>query len=307
MVTLQTARRDVAEELGLLDVVITSGVPTGDDANRTLLVPELADAVATTLYDGAWAYPVAGAQSGQQRAVRGKGISTSPGGLVVTRDWAAPIASGVEVELHRLIPARRALGRNGWLEILNATLRDIPIERRWAMTATAGTTAYTTVPAWFETEAQAIGLYDPTTGAENPMLSDNLRGFRFDGGTLTVELWSAYSAGSVFNLALHQPAATRVRAAGVWTDSTAGLVNETDEVPVHRTLLKAMAIERAARQELTRPDPRYKLMWEVALSRWQPVAARLKAEIAPKPRPSRLYVAPMSAGASWPKQLDRLF
>lgn len=301
MATLKTFRRDAASQLQLLDVLTTTALATGPDAAISVIVDSFAGAQANTLYEGAYVYPASGAQLGRERPVRPNGLTPSTSTLKVSWAWPAALASGVEVEILRLVPAtRQPGGRNGWREIINDVLADIPTIRRYPITATAGTVAYA-VPVWLEAEDQAIGIYDPQVTGENPNLSQNLRSIRYDGETVSLELWSPYSAGNVFYLAVYQPASTRVRSGGSWADSTTGLVNDDDEALAHRRLVQAMAIQRAAEQELERPDPRSKAMWERALDRWTPIAAGLKRRLVPA-RPSHLAVSP-PVQSQWPKEL----
>lgn len=301
MPTLTTYRRDAAEALGLLDVVTTTLAPTGEAAEEQVIAAVFGDASAQTLYENAWVYPTTGAQAGAQRRVRTGGLSPGTETLWVTRGWDAPLAAGTTCELLQLIPAVAALGRSGWREIVNSVLRDTPTIRRHPITAQAGTVRYV-VPIWLEAEDQAIGIYGPEASTEAGILSSNLKSIRYDGEQVELELWSGYAVGSVFSLAAYQPTASRIKSAGVWAESTVGLVEDDDEALAPRTLVRALSLVRAAELELQRPDPRYKGLWERALLRWTPIAAGLRARMVPKrPAPTMTVGAPAASG--WPKGL----
>lgn len=302
MPTLKTFRRDAASGLGLLDVYQTTAEASGPDAARSVIVDSFAGLTAQTSFENAYVLPTTGAQLGLQRTVRSNGLIPAASALRVTWDWPAPLAEGTEVEILRLVPAVRELGRPGWRELLNEVLSDIPTIRRYPVTATDQTVRYA-VPVWMDTEDQAIGIFGPGGGVGAPeIITSNLKEIRYDGETAEIELWSGYSPGSVFHLAVYQPVGTRVKSGGVWADSSLGLVDDDDEVQAPRRLVQAMAIERAARMELERPDARSKAMWQGVLARWTPVAAGLKRRLVPaRPRPQMTLAGP--GVSQWPKQL----
>ena len=299
MATLQTFRRDAASRLGLLDVFETTGVGTGPDAETSVIVEQFAGAQASTLYENAYVYPTDGAQAGVQRPTRQNGLSVSATTLRVSWPWPAPLELGTEVEVLRLVPAVTELGRQGWREIINSVLHDIPTIRRYPITAT-GAVRYD-VPVWLEAEDQAIGIYDPESTGANAVLSQNLKSIRYDGEVVMIELWTGYSAGSIFSLAAYQPTSTRIKTASGWDDAADGLVDDADEALAHRTLVRAMAIQRAAEMELERPDPRSKAMWQRTLSEWTPIAAGLKARLVPARH--TIMTVGTSGGSGWPKGL----
>lgn len=301
MPTLKTYRRDAARALSLLDVVTTTAEASGADAEVSVVVASFAGAIGQTTYENSYVLPTTGAQAGQQRITRTNGLSPTSATLKVTWGWPAPLETGTEVELLRLIPATTDLGRSGWNEIINDVLRDIPTYRRHPVEATEGTTRYA-VPFYLAAEDQAIGVFDPSRGGPE-LLSQNLKSIRWDAETVEIELWHGYPAGAVFHLAVYQPAGHRVLPAGgtVWGDDADGLADDADETVADRRLVRAMAIVRAAELELRRPDPRSRPMWTAALAEFTPVAASLKRRIVPA-RPRHMTVgAPAVSG--WPKQL----
>jgi hypothetical protein len=249
-------------------------------------------------------FPVDGAQAGQQRPTRTSGVIAAEATLKVSWPWDDPLELGTEVEILRLIPAVRELGRAGWNEIVNDVLRDIPTIRRHPVTAVDGQVQYA-VPAYLETEDQAIGIYDPGSPAtQAQVLSQNLQSISYDGEHVNIALWGGYAAGSEFYLAVYQPTSTRVNQGGVWADTPDGLVSDDDEALAPRRLVQAMAIERAAHLELTRPDARSRPMWQAAQERWAPLAAGLKRRLVPS-RPDQRLTLGTTGTPTWPKGLYR--
>src|SRR3954468_17127101 len=100
--------RLLADRINSLTLVTTDAVASD---SKSILSSQLALAINDqNRYRGHWAYVYDGAQAGQTRRVGDNALSTSNGRLAVgPMAFAAPIQSGVHVELHQKLPPRTGL------------------------------------------------------------------------------------------------------------------------------------------------------------------------------------------------------
>lgn len=253
--TLRNLRRRLAAYLGGWDcalVGVQDEPPLGDYAGTSTDRSRVAssDLAATDrsgalpaaggdAYDGAWLY-VPSRQ--EQRQVTANGLSSSEdaadvltgtastekvGELSLTRALGTALAAGTEVELHRILPALDAPRFLGLHYFINRALEALPMGDRISVDA-AGVYRSTLDYPWLTDAGRVTSVSGPEiiTGITGLRLDHEVR---IDAETAYLETGIAYDSPDQLQLDVQRPRSSYIRVGGVWGDSTAGLVNESDE------------------------------------------------------------------------------
>jgi hypothetical protein len=302
--TLRELRRGAAPELDFFDIVETSsGSSTGD----TLMIGEYADAeLPPRTFGRTFALVCDGAHAGEQRRLADSGYNNTSGRLVVSRPYSGPVEQHVEVEILGLVPAIRQLGEPGWREHANACLRDLWVSRYLTVDVPAPHVVshnLTLAHPWLTDRRQVTDLLDqPASTSEVTLPGTNLRGVRNDGGTVWLDLWSPYAAGSQFQIPARAPGHTWVRHAGVWGASSVGLVEDDDETAAPYDLVRVMMVERALRHLMLQAPATEAATWRTQHQMYAAAAATVKQRYL-QHGPTVMRLTPAGGTSTWPKDL----
>lgn len=254
-ISLATYRQRLAEELGTF-LVGTTGTPAaGLEAERYVSSVDLrSDAPSPGLFDALYLYVTSGAQAGVQRRLLAGGYEGPAGALVVDYPFDAPLAAGVTFELSAL-PARTYLGLRGMHVYLNRALEALPLIDRLPIPAVTAQREYPLID--YSWPIKAIrDVYEPRSVATDPLVRAP-RTWRFvnDGESPTLILGDSYTTGDTFYVEVTRPASTRIRSAGAWGDTAAGLSADTDQALYDAKTVVNLALGPAKRGlALTLPD-----------------------------------------------------
>lgn len=237
MATLTVYRQKLAEALGGAFGVFTA---TGG-SNTTLVCPgAFAESILpTSALAYAWIY-VPGATFPKQRRVTATGLNAGSGTITVDGAFGAPVANGSVFEVHGLFPAMREASadsgmtsRPGLRELINQALRMILVPDVLSITLQTNQRDYALgAYPWLDRPERIVALREPNLDATTTRPSWRHWELRedVDGQILHVPQPWRFSSGSyVASLQVLRPADTKIRASGVWGDSTVGLVNDPDE------------------------------------------------------------------------------
>lgn len=219
--------RAAAKRMGLHDVYSTSSVSATADE---LVFAELAeDELPASFLARSWAHIVGGtlaaALIGQQRRIKGSGVSTATGLLRLTRGFTAIPPLGTEVELYATVPRRRQLGRNGWETFVNDALAALspPATVDFVGTGVDSSFALETEHAWLESSDQVIDVYSDALSSTLVQVPSGLyKGIRRDGERVWLDLWSAPGEGQAFALRARRQADRWVKTAAQLRATVAG-------------------------------------------------------------------------------------
>jgi hypothetical protein len=167
--SLLTYRRALADELGMLHVMLVGAASVGD-TTRIVLADELRDDEAGHDFLGSpWVYVATGAQAGAQRRVLDQpetGYQGPAGALVVSRPFTAALAAGTTVEITSPLPVKRHLGIKGLNDCVNEALMRCPALATLTLELTGDDTS----------DRLALDDYPWLTHADQILEIDNLYG-----------------------------------------------------------------------------------------------------------------------------------
>lgn len=171
--------------------------------------------------------------------------TTYTGYAYVERPFATYVAANLSVEKHTKLPVLNSDSRGllGIHEILNRALSVMVTPSRITLTAVSGQEAYTLAAfPWLTRQDQLIRAvaYESVSGVENLPLGGSNR-IRIDGQTVYFVTTGRPTAGDDFYLDVWRPRSSWIKVSGTWADSTAGLVNESDEADVNPNELSLVA------------------------------------------------------------------
>lgn len=247
--SLTTARRLLAERLGGYTFVTTdSAAPDG----LSIIASDLAGGLDTDAYRQAWVYPTQtgtidpAASAFKLRRVGNQALNTSTGSLALTVALPTPIASGVDVEIHKMLPPVRHDSMRGLRECLNSALAEMWTYARLVMTGVNGAPSYdlSTANDWLEPGAinEVYGpALDPTL---NPAAWPSYAPIQ-NSESIKVGVAPTFSTGDAATVGVFRPADTWIKTAGVWGSSSFGLVNDTDEQLFNPAVLVMVALVHA--------------------------------------------------------------
>lgn len=215
----------------------------------------------TEAYNEAWVFALAtGAASGQQRRVNTNGYTGATGALQLNVNWSLIPSVNDPVKITRLLPCTQQTGQphTSYLTCMNRGLGKLLVRDRVPLAITTSESyALTTWAAWLDRPERLLRVYEPspTGGARTVPCDWRTPRLVPDAGGPTLELDAPFSTASG-NLILEvlRPANSNVAVAGVWAESTVGLVNESDVVDV--SLEEAVMVARVEvfRVLMTRRD-----------------------------------------------------
>jgi hypothetical protein len=177
-------------------------------------------------YDRAWVFPSSGDVSGEQRRVSDNGYDLATGTLTVTRQFSSLPSSGSEIEIHTRLPAVKMNRIPGLHDIINQTLSVLwTIQRVDFPTSTSE--SFTLTPDWLVKTGQVLDVFKPSSTDYRPYSVGNAYTFHYNAETPFLQGPQNDEEG--WEMELVRPGNTWIKVAGVWQESTTGLVNDTDE------------------------------------------------------------------------------
>lgn len=229
-------------------------------ATTTSLAPNTTSIVCTDLAGGldaneyrlAWVMPtttgsVDPATAAQQiRRVVEQGLNLTSGALTVSAAFSEAVKSGVDVEIHTMLPPTTRNRVLGLRECLNLALAECWFPQRLPITGVAGSPSYSlsAYAEWLEAD-----MVDELYG---PALDSTLTPFPWPGfgplanaEALTLQVSPTFAAGAAALAEITRPGDTYVRTGGVWATSTTGLVFDTDECLFQPGFLVEVALYHA--------------------------------------------------------------
>lgn len=279
MPTLLRAIQIVAEELGNYDQFTASAAAVGADSTRQVVVASRADTeLNSAAYHGGWLYATSGNVAGQQGRIALNGFDPTTGTFTTTSVFSTTPASGVVWLYSATMPVIRNQGRSGIREAINQGLAAITYRDEIVMTGVANQYAYalSSLP-WLGEFGRIVDVLDPPVFAgANPEPTWRSWNVRYDASAPYLELGAPYNAGDAFRLVVRRGANTFIKAAGVWTDTTAGLVNDTDEADVEEQVLKVFALWKAYSALARQGTPQERAVWEPFRRKYEASATQIK-------------------------------
>lgn len=237
MPTLTTYRQKLAEALG---GAYGSFTATGGSTTTLVCTAAFGGSVLPTSAQAyAWIY-VPSATTPKQRRVTATGVNAGTGTITVDAAFGSAVSNGTVFEVHSLFPAQRESGadnsiaaRPGLRELINQALRMILVPDVLAISLVTLQRDYALAAyPWLDRPERIVALREPNLDASTTRPSWRHYELRedVDGQTLHVPQPWRFSSGSYSaSLQVLRPADTKIRVASVWSDSTVGLVNESDE------------------------------------------------------------------------------
>jgi hypothetical protein len=243
--SLLNLRRLVAQALHSLTVVTTTAA--GNPAGTSVISTRLANAVTANRYKHAWVMPVGGTQATVMRRVRAEdALNLTTGELMVAPAFGGQVTSGVDVELHRLLPPDDDDGWTGLRSLINQALGECWITQRLPMVGVNGQPSYSLAAyeEWLDAGA-VLEVRGPSLASTlNPTAAGQFTPAR-DADALSVQVAPTLATGAAATVEVFRPADTYIKTGGVWGTSTTGLVADQDECLLTPDLVVAVTLANA--------------------------------------------------------------
>lgn len=222
----------IAEELGGYKRFSTTSTAT---ATNVFISTELADSEApTSRYAGWYAYVrgTSATNPHEQQRVKRAGFAGTTGTFTTAAGYGLAMPSGMQMELHGVMPRISADGLIGIRECINRALRKLWVVDRYHLTGVASQEQYALGALWWASKDRFIRLLDPpATAGSNAPPSRRRWDIRNDGEQWYLELAEPFSADDDFSLIVERPTNSRLKQSGTWGEQsspTAGFVSDDD-------------------------------------------------------------------------------
>ena len=237
MPTYQTARRALAQEIGRYGSFTAVGGSTS-----TLICPTAFQSteLPTSALANAWIFLPA-EDGARQRRVKADGLDASTGTITVDAAFGSAVASGDNFEVHGRLPAERQVTDSigaapimGLKECLNAALRHLLVPDdglSLSLVHLARDYSLSSWP-WLDRKERLVDVREPNADGRTYRPLSRYWELREGVAENTLHIPQPYritSGSHSLRLVALRPADTKIAVAGTWGDSTAGLVNETDQ------------------------------------------------------------------------------
>jgi hypothetical protein len=303
--SLTWGRRLLAERLGGYTLATTDS--NAADA-LSIISSDLAGGLDPDAYRQAWVLPT---QTGsvdpttsafKLRRVGNQALNTSTGQLNVTVAWPLSIASGVDVELHTLLPPVRHDKLPGLRSCLNAALAELWTYTRLSMPGVLGQPSYdlSTANEWLE--ANAVNeLYGPALGPTlNPQPWPSFEVIQ-NSDSIKLGVSPTFNTGDAATVGVFRPADTWIKVAGVWGTASFGLVNDTDEHLFNPDVLVFVALVHAYHALATQGEASERQTYMALEDKQRVKVNRWKLIALPRPDHAMVHALPNSYGGGDPK------
>lgn len=259
--SLQNFRRLLAQKVNSFSLVTTSSA--GNAAGTSIIATRLANSTSENRYKHAWVMAVDGTRAGEVRRVRAEdALNLTTGELTIGPPFSGQILSGVNVEIHRLLPPEDDDGWTGLRTCINDALRELWTPQRVSITGVEGQPSYSlsTYEEWLDPDAVLELRRQALDSTVNPMAGGTFDPVR-NADSLTLQVSPTLPNGDASTLEVFRPLDTYIKVGGVWAASTTGLVNDSDEAIVNPDLLRIVALVHVYEALANGPDgSRYETM-----------------------------------------------
>lgn len=230
--SLTNCRRLLAERIGGYTLVTTDGTPTD---TASIIASDLAGGLDPDSYRQAWVFPTQtavspGSSAFKLRRVGNQALNTGTGQLTVTAAFPAIIPSGVDVEIHTILPPTRHDKLPGLLGCINNALAELWTYTRLAVTGVNGAPSYdvSTGNDWLEAGAISELYGPPLASTLNPQAWPGWDPIQ-NADSVKLGVSPTFNTGDAATMGVFRPADTWIKTAGTWGPQSFGLVNDTDE------------------------------------------------------------------------------
>lgn len=248
--TLKAYRQNVQYELGrfLTGTTTSSSLGTTD-----LICSALADSAGSvSQFDGWYLLVTSGVRSGDERAMPRAGVVPASGTLTVGRAFSTPLVTGVDFELASRLPATATGGVRGVNFAVNWALQRTWFRDRISLTPVANQRFYSLGPwsGWLNRGLRIGQLYTaPPDALSNPQRHWGAVQLRYDGELPMLELDTPFGAtDTIFYLEVIRPGHTWTQSGGAWSETTQGLLQDSDQALVSPNLVTQLALVQCYRQ-----------------------------------------------------------
>src|SRR5918911_2085198 len=302
--SLANCRRMLAKRLHSLTLVTTTSLaPDSTSIVSTDLALALGD---SNRYRNSWVYVYDGAQAGNVRKVGDLALTTSSGQLKISPiAFPAPIANGVNVEIHRRLPPTTMDGYNGLGDCLNDALRELWVVDRLAITAVANQASYdlgtlfSGMGDWLDPQA-ILELYGPQAASMLGLMPWGGWDARQDAWSIALDVSPGLSGGQTATVEIARPGNTYLKVAGTtWTDNQDGFVNDTDECLFRPEILAEVALVYAYEALADATEGTEQARWDQKAQRQRQKANVLKFRALQHPSTRPSGSRPTSAPYQW--------
>jgi hypothetical protein len=256
-------------------------------------------------YRGHWVYVYNGAQGGQTRRVGDNALSTTNGRLAIgPTAFAAPIGSGVTVELHQKLPPRTGLdGMTGLLDCLNHALREVWVLDRLTVAAVSNQPGYDLgglfngLADWLDPDA-IIEFYGPQVASALNVVPWGGWNAIQDAENIQLQVSPGLTSGQSTTLEITRPGNTYMRLSGVWTDNQDGFSHDSDESLFRPDRLVDVALVYAYRALAFGSSGTEKAMWDAQAMQQRRTVNYWKRTSLPHPSGRSMAQRSLYAGGS---------
>ena len=156
------------------------------------------------------------------------------GALTVSRPYTAVVAANLAFEVSTRLPFQDDMDLAGIHSMINRALNRLMMPSRIAITGVADTERYSLASyPWIKRQDQLIRvLGDESVSTVEPVPMRGSHSIRFQNQVPYLVTTGSPTAGSSFYVDVWRPRGSWISVGGSWSESTAGLVNESDEADV---------------------------------------------------------------------------
>ncbi len=254
--TRVTLRNRLADELGFYLATSVTAASNGEAA-RVALADELRDDESAYAFLGKWVYVRNGAQQDTQRRILSDtetGYQGSSSAVVLSRPFAAALATGTLVEITAPLPSKRSGAIKGLNECINEALGMIRFAVRLTLTGSGTYQQDLSAYPWLTGIDQTRGIYDTVNavGGVPPALSAYGYEIVTNGTARTLVTEFPYTSADTFYLDAVARADRYVYDGTSWAfvgqNATPGLLNDAYQTAAPEHWVLAFAMVTALRQ-----------------------------------------------------------
>lgn len=206
--------RDLGAETGEFDEGVTTSVGAADSLVCSRFV---STALVATQFASMHFLIESGALAGQVGHVQGGGLDRAAGAIAFANDLTSTIVSGVAWSSYRLLSPLREEAEPTFLDIVNLSLRRLPVERTISFSGVTGQHYYeidTDVHPWWTDDARILWVQYPTTTADEVPRQMPATGWEWDADGESYRLYfpdAPFQTGQTFTVKVMAPGNSRLK------------------------------------------------------------------------------------------------
>lgn len=244
--SLVNIRRKLLRKVQSLAIASTTSAAAD---GSSIISADLAGGLDTNAYRQCWVMPTTTGSGdpttsgGVIRRVGDQALNTSSGQLGLTMALPSILPTGVDVEISSLLPPISHDRMTGVRECINDALAELWFLQRLALTGVNNAPSYDlgAYADWID-PAAVMELYgpalDPTT---NPLPWPGYASVQ-NADSESLQVAPPFAAGDAIQLEVTRPGDTWIKVGGVWSASSSGLVNDSDECLFQPDLVVIVAL-----------------------------------------------------------------